>query len=470
MNERQGRCVRNGRRHGAAARIAMVLVAGLTVPTCGGPRITRPKPPSHIVIFLADDLGYADVSYHGGDIPTPHIDALARGGVHFTHFYAEALCTPSRAALLTGRFPFRMGLQEGVISPWDRHALPSEERTLAEALRDHGYRCAIVGKWHLGRYARTDLPDRHGFDHHYGCYTDGCDYYTHRAWDALDWFRNTEPVEESGYATDLLAAEAVALIEEHDPTTPLFLYLPFTAPHTPLQAPPRTRDACQGHEDPDRRTYCEMVGAMDDGIGRVVQALRARGMLDDTVVFFASDNGGWHGGGARNTPLRGGKGEHYEGGRRVPALLHWPAGLAAKGRVDHPVHLVDVYPTLLALVGAEHDGPRLDGRDAWGLISGQTTAPLHDAIPLTIGNRWLDAVRQGDWKLLRPTEGEPELYDLANDPTESKNVASRYPDRVGALSALADRYRKEAVVANGTRWKPADFESPKTWAPSVETR
>lgn len=430
----------------------------------------------HVVIFFADDLGFADVGYHGGEPRTPTIDRLAEGGVRFTQFYAQNLCSPSRAALLTGRYPFRMRLHEGVVSPWDRHGLPNRERTIAEALSDRGYQCAMIGKWHLGRYAENQLPMAHGFAFHYGCYTGGVDYMTHRTYlDGHDWFRCGDPVLEPGYATDLLANEAEAVLAEHDPETPLFLYVPFTAPHVPLQAIPSEFSAYPSTMKATRRAYCAMVTRMDKAIARIVTALRDRGMFDETLIIFASDNGGVEGnGGADNGPFRGGKGTHYEGGVRVPALMHWPGRIDAGAVVNEPLHLVDLYPTLLGLTGATHgDAPALDGKDAWKVITDGATG-LHDEIPLSIGNRFIDTMRAGKWKILRFREtvkrkgDSVELYDLDADPGETTNVAAKHPKVLARLVERLDAWRAQATEPHAEAGRPAGYKPHSTLAPDVK--
>ncbi|MCZ6462872.1 MAG: arylsulfatase, partial [Proteobacteria bacterium] len=293
----------------------------------------RPRQPN-VLLILADDLGWNDVGYHGSEIRTPHLDALATEGVRLESFYVQPYCSATRAALLTGRYPMRMGLQKGLIRPWEKDGLPLEERTLAEALKGAGYATAALGKWHLGAAREAYLPLWRGFDHHYGHYNGAIDYFTHELYGGLDWHRNGIAVDEEGYATDLLADEAVRWIRRVDPGRPFFLYLAFNAPHSPLQAPDEQRDRYPEIDDPRRRIYAAMVSALDDGVGRIVAALEEDGRLDDTIVVFASDNGGHPKAEGDNTPLRGQKGNAYEGGIRVPAFVFWRGRLPA-GRVTN---------------------------------------------------------------------------------------------------------------------------------------
>ncbi len=254
---------------------------------------TRPSPAPHIVFFLADDLGWGDVGFHGGTIPTPHIDQLAERGVRLEQFYVQPVCSPTRGALLTGRYPMRLGLQVGVVRPWAKHGLPLDERTLPQALREAGYATAICGKWHLGHVSPEYLPTRRGFDRQYGHYNGALDYFTHIRDGGHDWHENDAANHDKGYATDLIADAAIEIIAGHDPGKPLFLYVPFNAPHTPLQAPASWVGKFAHIENKQHRIYAAMVACMDDAIGRILAALDEHGFArEETLVFFCSDNGG----------------------------------------------------------------------------------------------------------------------------------------------------------------------------------
>ena len=315
------------------------------------------------------------------------IDRLAETGVRLEQFYAQPMCTPTRAALLTGRYPMRYGLQTLVILPDQTYGLPTTERLLPQALKDNGYSTAIVGKWHLGHAKREYWPRQRGFDYHYGPLIGEIDYFTHEMHGQRDWYRNNQPLKEKGYVTTLLGQDAVRLIGKHDTQKPLFMYLAFTAPHTPYQAPQDYLDKYKSVADPQRRAYSAMITAMDDQIGNVVQALEKRGMRDNTIIVFHSDNGGTRSAlfagqietkgalPADNGPFRDGKGSLYEGGTRVAALVNWPARIKP-GIVDQPMHVVDWFPTLTTLAGARPDGGLpLDGLDMWPTTDrGQTVA------------------------------------------------------------------------------------------------
>jgi arylsulfatase A-like enzyme len=473
------RTLRRRRRHeharlrvGAAAALLVGLAgAAPLAASAAGEREARGAPPRpHIVILLADDLGWADVGYHGGGIPTPHIDALAASGVRLEHFYVWPVCSPTRAALLTGRYPIRYGLQGGVVVPHATFGLPVEERTLAAALREVGYRTAIVGKWHLGHAAPQYLPLRRGFDHQYGHYNGQVGYYSHRRLGGLDWHRDGVPLEEEGYATELVGREAVRLIEGHDPATPLFLYLPFLAPHAPI-VPPRGSVESKASV---RAKYGAMVQSMDQAIGAVLAALEARGMREHTLVLFTSDNGGLPDLGASNAPLRGGKYTPYEGGVRVPAVASWPGHLPAGAVREGMAHVVDWYPTLLGLAGASLDQPlALDGLDLWPMLAEGGPSPRQEMLLLSF--RGWEALRVGRWKLIqhypklvdqmKRGERVPDwasLYDIEADPTESHSLIA---GKTGIFQDLAERLKAYyAASARELRaGRKGSFEAPAVW-------
>ncbi len=443
----------------------------------------------HIVVIMSDDQGWGDVGYRGSEIKTPHIDRLAAEGVRLEQFYTQPLCSPTRAALLTGRYPIRYGLQVGVVRPHARYGIPAEERTLPEALREAGYRTAMVGKWHLGHSRREDLPTHQGFEHHYGLYTGNFDYFTHRRDGGLDWHRNERPVEEEGYATDLLADEAARLITEHDRAYPLFLYVAFNAPHTPLQVP-ESYSALYTHWPERRRLYAGMVTAMDDGIGRIVAALERNGMRENTLIVFCSDNGGPRPGEmADNGPLRAEKGTYYEGGVRVPAIAVWDGKLAAGTSNESLVHIVDWFPTLLGLAGATREQQtRIDGVDLWPTLT-EGAAVARDDVLINIGVVGA-AIRVGPWKLVvnghvrdgmegglinaereelkRQALASPviELFNVIDDPSEKMNLAAARPEIVEKLQRRLDDYAREAVPSKQAS-PPAGFKAPAVWGPEA---
>lgn len=434
----------------------VVAAASLAVAAPAEQGSSARKP--NIVYILADDLGWKDVGFHGSDIRTPNIDRLAAGGARLEQFYTQAFCTPSRAALLTGRYPLRYGLQTVVIPSNGTYGLATDEWLLPQSLGAAGYETAIVGKWHLGHARREFWPRQRGFDYQYGPLLGEIDYYTHSAHGTRDWFRNDELVKEEGYATTLLGDDAVRLIEKHDTANPLFLYLAFTAPHAPYQAPQEYLDRYASIADPSRRAYAAMITAMDEQIGRVLAALDARGMRQNTIVVFQSDNGGVRS--ARftgevdmsnatipcdNGPWRDGKGTLYEGGTRVVALIDWPGHIAPGTSVDEVIHVVDMYPTLAGIAGAKAGTKPLDGVDAWPSIAdgkpSARTEVIYNVEPFAAG------IRQGNWKLVwRPIlPSKAELFDLATDPGEKQDVAAQHPEIVARLEARVQQLARDSV-------------------------
>jgi arylsulfatase A-like enzyme len=415
--------------------------------------------PPNIVYVIADDLGWKDVGFRGSDIRTPNLDKLAKGGVIFEQFYAQPMCTPSRAALMTGRYPHRYGLQTVVIPSAGTYGLATDEWLLSQALKEAGYKTAIVGKWHLGHADRKYWPLQRGFDYHYGPILGEIDYYTHSAHGTVDWYKNNRLLKEGGYATELLGEDAVKLIEEHDTKTPLFLYLAFTAPHAPYQAPEKYLDEYNNITDPTRRAYAAMITVMDNEIGRVVAALDERGMRDNTLIIFQSDNGGPRSAmftgevdtskltiPSDNGPYRDGKGMLYEGGTRVVALANWPGHIKPGSVVDEPIHIVDMYPTLTALAGAPAGkGKPVDGLDVWPTISAGKPSPrdevVYDIEPFRA------ALRKGDWKLVWKTTlpSRVELFNIEEDPYEKTNLGAKYPEKVKELQLEIEEMGSEAA-------------------------
>ena len=405
----------------------------------------------NIVYIVADDLGWKDVGFHGSDIRTPNLDKLATNGVRLEQFYAQPMCTPTRAALMTGRYPIRYGLQTAVIPSSATYGLATDEWLLPQALKEAGYYTAIVGKWHLGHADPKYWPRQRGFDYQYGPLIGEIDYFTHEAHGVVDWYRNNKLVKEEGYSTTLLGNEAVKLIEQHDASTPFYLYLTFNAPHTPYQATQEYLDQYKTISDPSRRAYAASITAMDDQIGRVVAALEKKGMRDNTLIVFQSDNGGTRNkmfAGEEdvskvvipcdNGPYRDGKGSLYEGGTRVVALANWPRHIKPGGISNEMIHVVDMYPTLATLAAAPFTRSKpLDGLDVWATISEGKPSPRTEVIynvePFRAG------IRQGDWKLIwrTPLPSAIELYNIAQDPSEKNNVAAQNPEKVAELEKRA---------------------------------
>ena len=459
---------------------ASVVLLGAAAPALAADQ----KP--NILFIVADDLGWKDVGFHGSDIKTPTLDGLAAAGTKLEQYYVQPMCTPTRAALMTGRYPLRYGLQTAVIPSAHTYGLPTDEWLLPQALKEAGYKTAIIGKWHLGHADRKYWPRQRGFDYQYGPLIGEIDYFSHQQHGVVDWYRDNVRVVEEGYSTTLLGNKAVKLINEHDAATPLYLYLAFNAAHTPYQAPPEYLERYKDIADPSRRAYAGSITAMDDQIARVLSALDQKKMRENTLIVFMSDNGGtqnamFAGEGdmskvkipCDNGPYRDGKGSIYEGGTRVAALANWPGHIKAGSTVDQMVHVVDWYPTLVGLAGGQTSKAKpLDGLDVWSTVSAGAPSPRKEVIynvePFRAG------VRQGDWKLIWRTmlPSAVELYNIAQDPSEKNNLAAQNPDKVTALQqranelaavmakplileteikAMLQRIKTAAVASRGTR-------------------
>ncbi|MGE3820998.1 MAG: sulfatase-like hydrolase/transferase [Isosphaeraceae bacterium] len=410
-------------------------------------RAEEPPKRPNVLLIVADDLGYADVGFQGcQDVPTPHLDALAASGVVCTSGYvSHPFCSPTRAGLLTGRYQQRFGHENN--PAWlpqnARVGLPLDQSTIADALRESGYETGAVGKWHLGAHPSFH-PNRRGFTSYFGLLGGGHQYFDHNQFKTnpkkaeqeyfIPLVRNESPVEESAYLTDAIGREGAAFVSTPR-DRPFFLYLAFNAPHTPLQAPPKYLERTQDVADEKRRTYAAMICGMDDAIGQVMSALKARGLDQNTLVFFFSDNGGpvdvTH---CRNTPLRGQKGSVLEGGIRVPFVVSWP-GVLKPGRFHAPVSSLDVLPTALKAAGAKPSA--LEGRDGVDLLpslkSNATEALAQRTLFWRTGGGASHALRKGSMKLVRFGNRPSELYDLTADVGETNDLAASRPDTLAAL-------------------------------------
>ena len=439
---------------------------------------TDKKP--NIIFIMADDLGNADLGYRGGQVSTPNIDKLAKEGVRLESFYGEPVCTPSRAALMTGRYPMRYGLQTLVIFPSHTYGLALDEKTLPQALKEAGYKTLMVGKWHLGHADRKYWPQNRGFDYFYGNVVGEVDYFTRERGGLIDWQRSGKFLKEEGYYTDLIGNDAVNLIDQQDGKQPFFLYFASLAPHAPYQAPESEVEKYKSEPDKLRATYMGMITALDTQVGRIVAELEKKGLRDNTIILFSSDNGGATSGlfaqGAKsseerghdeggiqigqkppasNAPFSGGKGSLKEGGVRVPAFVNWPAKLKPR-TVNEPLHMVDVMPTLLALAGGtgSPDHP-FDGRDMWKAIADGAPSPTDDVLINVEAFR--GAVRKGDWKLIKIAllPGKTQLFNLARDPGETTDVAADNPEIVKDLEARLLAYAKEQKPSLWIKAQPA---------------
>lgn len=421
-----------------------------------------------ILFLLADDLGAYDVSWRGSEIKTPNLDKLAASGAKLEQFYVQPVCSPTRASLMTGRYPLRYGLQVGVIRPWADYGLPLNERLLPQALREAGYTTAICGKWHLGSFDRAYWPNARGFDHSYGHLFGAIDYFKHVRDGKADWYRDGQPLTEEGYTTHLLARDAVNVIKAQPKDKPLFLYVPFNAVHAPHQVPEKYKEPYKYLPEP-RRTYAGMLAAMDEAVGQILGALAESGRRKTALIFFSSDNGGPNPGKVTsNGPLRAGKGTLYEGGVQVVACAAWDGHIQPGSVVKAPMHMVDLYPTLLKLAGASlKQKLPLDGMDILSCLTEGKPSPrkeiLHNTTPFN------GAIRVGDWKLVvngssrdpedeegtqpkakkkqkrRQADGAVELFNLADDPYEKNDLSAQQPEKVKELRQRYDTLAKQAV-------------------------
>jgi arylsulfatase A-like enzyme len=461
---------------------------------------TRPN----VVVFVADDLGWADVGFHGEDqIRTPSLDRLAREGVQLDRFYTTPICSPTRAALMTGRDPMRLGVAYGVIMPWHTIGIHPDEHFMPQTFQAAGYQTAMVGKWHLGHAQMTYHPNQRGFDHFYGHLHTEVGYFPPFAnQGGRDFQRNGVAIQDEGYETYLLADEAVRWIGDRDEARPFLLYMPFIAPHTPLDAPEDLKQRYADLEDDReparskqtdqtrlinrlmlqgsaRPIYAAVVDAMDLAIGRVLDALDEQGIAENTIVLFFSDNGGaaYATGGADNVPLRGGKGETFEGGIRVVSVLRWPRVLAAGQRFESIMSVMDVFPTLAAAAGLEPGNTfELDGRNLWPairdggevrrgeLLCFASETPIRGAFNLTcFDDEWklVQEIRQG----LLSADVTNYLFRIADDPHETNNLAAKHPEVVAKLADAIHVWRQRYPVA-GTRAElvpPPGWRAPKDW-------
>lgn len=437
--------------------VLLLMVAGVLCPTAGHAR--QPN----IVFIIADDLGWADVGFHRGSAPTPHLDKLAREGIELSQHYGFPVCSPTRATLLSGRYCTRFG----VTSPTNSRAYPFDTVTLPSALRAAGYETCITGKWHLGSKPEWG-PNHFGFDHSYGSLAGGVGPWDHsykKGEFARTWHRNEKLLTEEGHVTELITREALRWLEGRG-DGPFFLYVPFTAVHLPVKEPKEWLDRVPASITGDvARHYAACVMHLDDSVGRIIAALEKTGRRENTLVVFTSDNGGSTAENAgqaypaddypegklpgNNKPLRGEKGSLYEGGIRVPTLVSWP-GRLKPGRIGSPLSAADWMPTLCALAGHRPGKDLLlDGQNIWPVLSGETDAPSRLLYWAGPGFRQ-QAVRDGDWKLIvtkgaRDKPNKEELFDLANDPNETTDLAAKMPDKVRMLkeklreASMADR-------------------------------
>lgn len=461
----------------------------------------------NIVLILSDDMGYSQPGFTGGSADlTPNMDRLATEGVQLTQFYTHSVCAPTRAALLTGRYAFRtwsdwrsedfgkpsylakLGLTLATNDDGDQtrriHALDTHERTVAEALRDSGYFTAIIGKWHCGEWLKEHLPMQQGFTHQYGHYAWGIDYFSkmipHNApvpFHVYDWHRNEQPIQETGYSTDLIAAECERVIAKQTSDQPFFIYVPFNAVHGPIDIVPRHTDRFDAR---DAALKC-----YDEAVGRILNALDQHDFRDNTLVICTNDNGGLTE--ESNHPFRGTKNTTFEGGVRVPCLMRWPDKIDAGSKTDLMMHVTDFFSTFVTLSGAEKKQERpLDSIDMTKALFAGSPSPRTEIIYEVEGSVRLPTIRDGDFKLMGTM-----LYNIKRDPAETTDIADKYPELVTRLEKRLKQAAKERpplgekpllmtpalpyVYGQGENRNPPDWlikaveearaKQPKSWPP-----
>jgi arylsulfatase A-like enzyme len=456
----------NPLRAGRFALTAMIFAA-VAIPCISEAATTPPDRagPPNVIVIMADDLGYGDLGCYGGKARTPHLDRLAREGLRFTDFHSNgAVCSPTRAAFLTGRYQQRAGIVTALGE--NAKGLPPGSNSIASFLKPRGYATGLFGKWHLG-YHPENSPLQHGFEEFRGHLHGALDYFSKvDQYGRVDWWHNDQPVSDnSRYATDVTAQDTIDFVTAHR-ARPFFAFVAFSAIHFPWQSPEDGVHRQPGNRYPDvtgpqnklgphagdlSATVIAMIESLDQGVGRIVDRLKSLGLDRRTLVFFTSDNGGiltYRGGYVNissNGPLRGAKGSLHEGGHRVPAIAWWPGRIEAGGISGATAASMDLLPTLLELAGID---PRAGG-----------TARALDGVsitPVLFANRALaerdlfwrltdagaKAARRGPWKLILQPGGAPELYNLVSDPAESRNLAGAEPQRVAALQAALARWEK----------------------------
>lgn len=450
--------------------LATVTIVGSLLCWSGSAAEAQRRPPN-IVVIVTDDMGYADIGVHGSkDIPTPNIDALAKVGIRFTDAYVSGpYCSPTRAGLMTGRYPQRFGHEFNLdMSPaHSDFGLPLGETTMADLLKAAGYRTALFGKWHLGSGDKFH-PMARGFDEFFGFLGGQHSYLDTQAASPNPLLDGRKVVAETTYLTDAFTDRAVDFIKRQK-SQPFFLYLAFNAVHLPLEATDKYLARFTNIADKQRRTYAAMLSAMDDGIGKTLAALRAEGLEESTLIIFFNDNGGptMAGttiNGSSNAPLRGSKRQTWEGGIRVAFVIRWKGHLA-EGKTDtRPIIQLDVLPTTIAAAGVKLQPQlKLDGVNLLPFLTSKPSEQPHEALYWRLGENM--AIRKGDWKLVKTSEGplhdvDPaifsdlsgaELYNLADDIGEKKNLAAAHPEKVKELAAAWQRWKKELAR---TLWAP----------------
>lgn len=449
--------------------------------------------PRHIVFIVADDLGWNDVGFHNPDMITPNIDELAYQGVILNSSYVQPVCTPSRHSWMTGFYPFKAGLQRGVIQPVAAECSPLNLEFFPQKLQKLGYSTHMVGKWHLGSCNWNCTPTYRGFDSFLGYYNGAEDYYTKKVLNGIDFHDGEKPLNDSTYSVFIYAERAKTVITNHDKSKPLFLYLPFQSVHSPVQVPKRFEDMYPHIKTDQRRKYCGMVSSLDEAIGNVTQALKDNEMFDDTLIIFTADNGGIPTASGNNYPLRGAKSTVFEGGTRAAAFVVGAGLEKTQYTYTGLMHAVDWHPTIVAAAGGSEPlvkSEDMDGLNQWEAIStgseSQRTELVYNLDNALFAQQGHAAIRVGDFKLIQGFPGPfsdwylPDqiyeenfdsqnenvfyqkiaeadaprqlgffkgegLYNLKDDPTEHNDLSELFPNVVTQLKDKLDVYRKSLV-------------------------
>ena len=452
----------------------------------------------HIIFIVADDLGWNDVGFHNPDMITPNIDRLASKGVILNSSYVQPVCTPSRHAFMTGTYPFRYGLQRGVILPPIPKCSPLDLKFFPQKLQSLGYRTHAIGKWHLGSCNYSCTPTFRGFDTFLGYYNGQEDYYTKQVLGGIDFNDGVLPISNDEYSAVVYGKRVTDIIRTHDKSKPLFMYLPFQSVHAPIQVPKQYEEMYPNIKNDNRRQYCGMVTAMDEAIGNITDVLEETGLMEDTLIIFTADNGGLPAAGGNNYPLRGAKSTIFEGGTRAVAFVYGSGLKRTEYTYDGLIHAVDWNPTIIAAAGGSSTTPSsIDGINQWDAIrtggQSQRSELVYNLDDMLLAPQGHAAIRVGDFKLIEGYPGplpdwyKPDeidssddlhdlssdhsdenkyyekqterhikhkgfvewkgdgLYNLRKDPTEHFDVSNDYPDVVKQLKEKLDNYRKGLV-------------------------
>lgn len=439
------------------AAIALLFLASTIATASDGGAVAGSRP--NIVMILSDDMGHGQPGFTGGNPElTPNIDEFVRKGMQLTQFYAQPVCAPTRATFLTGRYPFRtwsdwrsedfgkpsylkkLGLTLPTNADGDKtrriHALDTEERTVAEALKESGYFTSIIGKWHCGEWLKEHLPMQQGFMHQYGHYAWGIDYNSymiqHNApapFHVYDWHRNEQPLKESGYTTDLIASEFERVIGGQTADRPFFIYVPFNAVHGPINVVPRYTDKFTARE--------AALKCFDDAVGRITAAVSASGFSENTLVIFANDNGGLTE--ESNKPFRGTKNTTFEGGVRVPCAMQWPGKITAGSKNQGMMHISDCFATFTILAGGSLQQERkLDSINMTEMLFSGGESPRSEIVHEVAGSVRVPTLRQGDFKLMGDL-----LFNIADDPYETTDIAAHHPELVKKMTVRLEELAAE---------------------------